>query len=421
MTGTDAPIGGAAGPAVSVLIPAWNAEASIGRALDSVLQEHGVDLECIVVDDASTDRTLEVVRGIAATDPRVVVVALEANGGVSNARNRGLELVRGDWLTLLDADDRFRPSGIAAMHRAATARDALAVVGQQVWSDGRRTWVGPLYDIPDIRTPGRKSLASAPGLLYYVSPHGKLFHRSVVEGLRFEGRVLGDQPWIIRALLRAGDRIEVLGETVYDWIRTAPPGAGPSITAATRSSARRGVEAAEVAGQAFAAVLAEIELEVPDGADASRLARTYLERLLRSDLGVHLARALDRADPTMGDLFTAIGGFLAPLPPTLWPGRAVLHEIIEPPLRRWSHVPAAARPAFDKLVRDVLGRQRLLAESGRNPIDRWALRRLLGASGTRLDRLAFGALGLSTIARTIGAAPRRARSLSRRLPVVGRA
>jgi glycosyltransferase involved in cell wall biosynthesis len=404
-------------PAVSVLIPCWNAEASIGRAIASVLSEHGVDLECIVVDDASTDGTLEVVRGIAAADPRVVVLALEANGGVSNARNRGQELARGEWLTLLDADDRFRPGGIAALHRAAVARDALAVVGQQVWSDGRRTWIGPLYDIPDIRTPGRKSLASAPGLLYYVSAHGKLFHRSLVEGLRFEGRVLGDQPWVIRALLRAGDRIEVLGETVYDWIRVASPGAGPSITAATRATAQRGVEAAEVAGQALAAVLAEIELEVEDGSEASRLARTYIERLLRSDLGVHLARAIDRADPGMADLFTAIGAFLAPLPAALWPRRAVLHEIIEPPLRRWSRVPVEARPAFEALVADVLTRQRLLAEAGRNPVDRWALRRLLSESDGRDDRLAFAALALTSAVRGMRAAPRRARAFARRLPL----
>lgn len=395
-------------PAISVLVPAWNAERSIARAIASVLDHGGDDLECIVVDDASTDRTLEIVRAIAATDPRVVVIALEANGGVSNARNRGLALVRGEWLTLLDADDRFRPGGISALHRAAVGRDALAVIGQQVWSDGRRSWIGPLYDIPDIRTPGRKSLASAPGLLYYVSPHGKLFHRSLVEGLRFEGRVLGDQPWVIRALLRAGDRIEVLGETVYDWIRVAPPGSGPSITAATRSSATRGVEAAEVAGHAFAAVLAEIELEVPDGSEASRLARTYLERLLRSDLGVHLSRALDRSDPAMADLFSAISGFLAPLPANLWPGRAVLHEIIEPPLRRWSQVPEAARPAFDALVADVLARQRRLAESGRNPIDRWALQRLLPRSGRRSDPAAFAALGLTSLARAAVTAPRRA-------------
>jgi len=96
-------------PIVSVLVPCWNSAGSIERALDSVLEERSIPLECVVVDDGSTDGTLDAVRAVAARDSRVVVLALPTNEGVSNARNRGLELVRGDWLTLLDADDRFLP------------------------------------------------------------------------------------------------------------------------------------------------------------------------------------------------------------------------------------------------------------------------------------------------------------------------
>lgn len=406
-------------PAVSVLIPCWNAERSIGRALASALEEQDLDLEVVVVDDASTDGTADVVQAVAASDPRVQLLGLETNSGVSNARNRGLELVRGEWLTLLDADDRFRRGGLARLHRAAVERDALAVIGQQVWTDLRHEWLGPLYDIPDIRRPGRKSLASAPGLLYFVSPHAKLFHRSLVEDLRFEGRVLGDQPWVIRALLRAGDRIEVLGDTVYDWIRAGDAGAGPSITAATRASASRGVEATKVAGRALATVLAEIELEV-DMHDRGRLAEAYVVRLLRSDLGVHLARALDRADPSMGELFEAIRGFLGELPAgapaTIWPARVILHEIVEPPLRRWSRVPPAARPAFDGLVAAAMARQRMLPEAGRSRLDRWALRRLLSPAGVRPDRAAFAALGLTSAVTAVRSVPRRAPALRRRLP-----
>jgi len=284
-------------PAVSVLIPTWNAAAVIKRALASVLDERGLDLECIVVDDGSTDGTAEVVRQIARADPRLVLLPLPENAGVSNARNRGLEIARGRWLTLLDADDRFTPGGLGALVSAGEAGDDLAVVGQQVWSDGRRTWLGPLYDIPDIRRARRTSLAASPGLLYYVSPHGKLFRRDLVADLRFEGRVLGDQPWIIRGLLRAGDRLEVIGATVYEWIRTPPAGAGPSITTSTRGSARRGVEATRVASQALASVVAEADHSVPQARDRDVIRRAYLERLLRSDLGVHLARALRRRDP----------------------------------------------------------------------------------------------------------------------------
>lgn len=405
-------------PSVSVLIAAWNAEGSIRRSLGSVLAEQSVDLECVVVDDASTDGTARIVAEIAARDPRVVLVSLPVNEGVSSARNRGLDLVRGEWLTILDADDRFMPGGVRRLHEAATATGALAVVGQQVWSNGWQRWLGPLYDIPDIRRPGRKSLASAPGLVYYASPHGKLFHRSTFEGLRFEGRVLGDQPWIISALLRAGDGVEVIADTVYDWIRSVPPGGGPSITAATRASTRRGVEAAGVAAGALSKVMGEAERTIADPRAREVLAATYVDRLLRSDLSAHLVRALDRADPTIGDLFDAIATFVAGVPADLLLGAdGLARDIVAPPLRRWGCVPAAARPPFWALAAAARSAQPDLARHAANPVERWALDGALGSAGGVRQRLAMVILRVLGVAavpvRVVGALRRRAGGLFR--------
>jgi hypothetical protein len=373
-------------PDVSVLIPAWNAAGSIAGAIASALHAPPGDVEVVVVDDASTDGTGDLVAAIAAADPRVVLVRQPENAGVSAARNAGLQHVHGTWLTLLDADDRFLPGGVAALHRAAISRDALAVVGQQVWSNGRHHWIGRLYDIPDIRTPRRTSLAASPGLLYHASPHAKLFRRSMVEDLRFEGRVLGDQPWVLRGLLRAGDRLEVIGEDVYEWVRTPPPGAGPSITTATRSSIERGVEAAGVATRAHAEVTAEAISLLGDGDAARRLAAAYADRLLRSDLAAHLDRALARRDPAIGRLFEAIERFLAALPAGLLAGSdALARDIVEPPLRRWPSVAREAHAAFWAMAATALEAQPDLAAHAGPAAARWALRHALrpGASGSR--------------------------------------
>ena len=400
-------------PGVSVLIAAWNAEGSIRRALESVLADQVVDLECVVVDDASTDGTARIVSEIAGRDPRVVLVSSPENEGVSSARNRGLGFVRAEWLTILDADDRFLPGGVLRLREAATATGALAVVGQQVWSSGRQRWLGPLYDIPDIRRPGRKSLASAPGLVYYASPHGKLFHRSCFEGLQFDGRVLGDQPWVISALLRAADRVEVIGDTVYVWIRSMPPGGGPSITAATRASTQRGVEAAGVAEGALAKVIAEAERTIPDPLARKVLVATYADRLLRSDLSAHLALALDRADPTMGDLFDAIANFVAGAPAGLLANiDGLARDIITPPMHRWSQVPADARPAFWALATAARNVQPDLPRHARNSLERWALERALRGTGGTEGRLAMVALRILGVAaapfRVLGGLRRRA-------------
>ena len=100
---------------------------------------------------------------LAAADPRVVVVRSPRNAGASAARNLALQRFRGTWLTFLDADDILTDGAIAALMGPTRTTDALAVIGQRVWDDGAHTWVTGLYDIPDIREPGRKSLASAPG------------------------------------------------------------------------------------------------------------------------------------------------------------------------------------------------------------------------------------------------------------------
>ena len=403
-------------PDVSVLIACWNAAGSIGRAIRSVVDADGVDLECIVVDDGSTDGTRDMVAAIAATDARVILLPLETNGGVSSARNHGLERAEGTWLTLLDADDRFTPGGLAALHRAAVTTDALAVVGQQVWSNGRHTWIGPLYDIPDIRRPGRTSLAASPGLLYYASPHGKLYRRSIVADLRFEGRVLGDQPWVIRGLLRAGDRVDVIGETVYEWIRTPAPGGGPSITATTRSSVARGVEAAGVATAAHAEVRAEAARTLTDPAAVMRVGETYADRLLRSDLSAHLRRALDRRDPAIAELFGALGRFVAELPPgTLLRSDALARDIIEPPLRRWPRVVPRGRPAYWSLAATALAAEPDLARHADSPIARWALRRGLRSPAGTSRALAIATLMGLRVAQAPGSIPRAMVALRRRL------
>jgi Glycosyl transferase family 2 len=93
-------------PAVSVAISLYNKEAHIGAALRSVLAQSFQDFEVVVVDDGSTDGGPAIVQGF--DDPRVKLHR-QSNGGVSAARNAGLQLARRDIVAFLDADDLWRP------------------------------------------------------------------------------------------------------------------------------------------------------------------------------------------------------------------------------------------------------------------------------------------------------------------------
>jgi succinoglycan biosynthesis protein ExoO len=94
-------------PKVSVIIPAYNTEQYIRQAIYSALEQTETQIEVIVVDDASTDRTAMVVEGIS--DDRVRLIKNQRNLGPSGSRNRAIEVARGDWIAVLDSDDWYAP------------------------------------------------------------------------------------------------------------------------------------------------------------------------------------------------------------------------------------------------------------------------------------------------------------------------
>ena len=94
---------------VSVIIPVYNAEPYLRRCLDSVLNSTCQDFELILVNDGSADKSLELCQEYAARDSRIQLISQE-NRGVSAARNRGLEICRGEWVVFVDADDIISPS-----------------------------------------------------------------------------------------------------------------------------------------------------------------------------------------------------------------------------------------------------------------------------------------------------------------------
>lgn len=99
-------------PLVSVIVPAYNAAATLAATLRSALAQSHAEIEIIVVDDGSADETARVARAIAAQDPRVTV-ARQVNAGVAAARNRALAMARGEFVAPLDADDLWHPAKLA--------------------------------------------------------------------------------------------------------------------------------------------------------------------------------------------------------------------------------------------------------------------------------------------------------------------
>ena len=89
---------------ISVMIPVYNTEKYIGRCIDSVLASTCQDFEIILVDDGSTDSSLDVCRGYGRKDGRIRLFS-QKHRGVSQARNKGIEYSEGEWIGFVDSDD----------------------------------------------------------------------------------------------------------------------------------------------------------------------------------------------------------------------------------------------------------------------------------------------------------------------------
>lgn len=101
---------------VSVIIPVYNAEPYLRRCLDSVLNSTYREFELILVNDGSTDSSPAICEGYAARDSRVTLISQE-NRGASAARNRGLDVCRGEWVVFVDADDLISPDFLELVAR----------------------------------------------------------------------------------------------------------------------------------------------------------------------------------------------------------------------------------------------------------------------------------------------------------------
>lgn len=102
-------------PLISIIIPVYNAEKYLNACIDSVLNQTYSNIEIVLVNDGSKDSSGEICNQYQSNDSRIKVIHLE-NGGVSRARNKGIEVCSGEYITFVDSDDTIDPDYIKSFH-----------------------------------------------------------------------------------------------------------------------------------------------------------------------------------------------------------------------------------------------------------------------------------------------------------------
>lgn len=134
-------------PIVSIIVPIYNVEKYLRECLDSILVQTFTDWECLLVDDGSPDKCGEICDEYAAKDKRFRVFHKE-NGGVSSARNLGLDKAKGEWVTFVDADDMIAPNFLRALVEPTLKYEALDFVhaGCCNYQDGKIVGIEQQYE-----------------------------------------------------------------------------------------------------------------------------------------------------------------------------------------------------------------------------------------------------------------------------------
>lgn len=259
-----------AAPKVSVLVTSYNREGTIAAAIESVLASRFGDFELLVVDNRSTDGSVEVARRYERLDRRVRVTVNEANLGQFGNRNRAAELARAPFLKYHDSDDVMYPHCLGALYGplAAEPRAGFALSSGMAWAGG---------PCPMLSTPRQSYRREFLGHgMFFCGPAGALFRREVFAGLGgFEDRGAASD---FLFWLRACRRVAVLLMPADLFWYRIHPGQELQTRAATESYARADAEV----WRALAA--ADCPLDGDELEQARRNWAWNLSRRLRADL-----------------------------------------------------------------------------------------------------------------------------------------
>lgn len=202
-------------PLISVIVPVYNVETHIAACIASLRAQDFDDFEAIIIDDGATDNSVSVALDAIDDDPRFKVIRQE-NGGLSAARNTGLDHARGQYIAFVDSDDTVTPDYLSTLHQAldGSTADWAACAIRSVYPDGRSSVHSAIHSAPEPDpdpAPRIWPMTSwAQVIDHFPSAWNKLYRAALIDGLRFdEGTLYEDHAFFHQAARRTQSIIHV--------------------------------------------------------------------------------------------------------------------------------------------------------------------------------------------------------------------
>ena len=198
--------------ALSVIVPVFRTEKYLPRCLDSIVAQTFTDWECILIDDGSPDASGKICDEYAAHDSRFRVIHQE-NKGVSAARNAGLDVAKGEWITFVDSDDWLDSEAFSSALDAAENYNADVLVFGYTLFDG-------ISDFKEILPPNGGMDLSTDLDSEWQGPWSKLFRSTVLTTVRFpEGIAIGEDMFFTLQVYLETDKIFGLQKEYYHYFQ----------------------------------------------------------------------------------------------------------------------------------------------------------------------------------------------------------
>lgn len=201
---------------ISIIVPVYKVEPYLRECIDSILAQTYRDFELILVDDGSPDRCGAICDEYAAQDSRIRVVHQE-NGGLSAARNTGLEIAAGDYITFVDSDDVVHPEYLSFLFEILCKTGADISICRFLRYSGETPAAEPCEIAISAVMTGRESCYALYGdeAVVYTTAWGKLYRRKLFEGVRYPvGRIHEDEATTYKLLYQA-NKVAVLENELY--------------------------------------------------------------------------------------------------------------------------------------------------------------------------------------------------------------
>lgn len=199
---------------ISVIVPVYNSERFLHRCIDSVLVQTYTDFELLLIDDGSTDSSGEICDLYAQKDDRIKVLH-KSNGGVSSARNIGLDIASGEWITFIDSDDWVSEQYLEKLSLGFQF-DLVISYAKCFGKYGeilQKKYLSKCIDSKDIEI-----LFLEYDLNWQTSPWAKLYRRDLCDNLRFvEGMHIGEDLVFLYTYIMKCRKICVLSDANYNY------------------------------------------------------------------------------------------------------------------------------------------------------------------------------------------------------------